>query len=145
MEVNSTNNTSGASAAGSQATSQTKSKDMFGSSDFMMMLLAQLKNQNPLEPMDDSQMMSQMAQLNSLSELQAINDASSQAAKSSEMGYASSLIGKNIFAMDEDGDLAQGIVDGFTLEDGEIYVQFDKWSVPLSWVQGVGTGDEDDG
>jgi flagellar basal-body rod modification protein FlgD len=41
--------------------------------EFMMILLAQLRNQNPLEPMDDKQMIAQMAQLNSLQELQKIN------------------------------------------------------------------------
>jgi flagellar basal-body rod modification protein FlgD len=41
--------------------------------EFMMILLAQLRNQNPLEPMDDKEMIAQMAQLNSLQELQKIN------------------------------------------------------------------------
>jgi flagellar basal-body rod modification protein FlgD len=41
--------------------------------EFMMILLAQLRNQNPLEPMDDKELISQMAQLNSLQELQKIN------------------------------------------------------------------------
>lgn len=41
--------------------------------EFMMILLTQLRNQNPLEPMDDKELISQMAQLNSLQELQKIN------------------------------------------------------------------------
>jgi flagellar hook assembly protein FlgD len=40
---------------------------------FMMVLLAQMRNQNPLEPMDDKEIIAQMAQLNSLEELQQIN------------------------------------------------------------------------
>lgn len=41
--------------------------------EFMQILLAQLRNQNPLEPMDDQQLIGQMTQLNSLEELQKIN------------------------------------------------------------------------
>lgn len=41
---------------------------------FMQLLLAQLRNQNPLEPMENSEFMGQMTQLNSLQELQKMND-----------------------------------------------------------------------
>jgi len=40
---------------------------------FMMILLAQLRNQNPLEPMDDKELIGQMTQLNSLEELKKIS------------------------------------------------------------------------
>lgn len=52
-------NNSGLPAADSQA--------------FMAILLAQMKYQNPLQPMDDKEVIAQMAQLNSLQELQNIN------------------------------------------------------------------------
>ena len=41
--------------------------------EFMMLILAQLRHQDPLKPMDDSQMIAQFTQLNSLEELQKIN------------------------------------------------------------------------
>lgn len=44
-------------------------------SAFMEVLLAQLRHQNPLQPMDDKDLIGQMAQLNSLQELQKINSA----------------------------------------------------------------------
>lgn len=58
-----------------QSNTQTNSAAGFSmdGGEFMMILLAQLRNQNPLEPMDDKQMIAQMAQLNSLEELQKIN------------------------------------------------------------------------
>lgn len=45
----------------------------FDANAFMMILLAQLRNQNPLEPMDDKELIGQMAQLNSLEELKKIS------------------------------------------------------------------------
>lgn len=45
----------------------------FDANAFMMILLAQLRNQNPLEPMDDKELIGQMTQLNSLEELKKIS------------------------------------------------------------------------
>jgi flagellar basal-body rod modification protein FlgD len=42
-------------------------------SEFMQILLAQLRHQNPMEPMDDKELIGQMTQLNSLQELQKIS------------------------------------------------------------------------
>ncbi len=54
---------------------QTPASPQAGLSDqFMKLLLAQLRNQNPLEPMNNSEFMGQMTQLNSLQELTKIND-----------------------------------------------------------------------
>jgi len=52
--------------------------DSTSNSQFMLILLAQLRNQNPLEPLDDTAMISQIAQLNSLEQLQQINAALQQ-------------------------------------------------------------------
>lgn len=45
----------------------------FDANAFMAILLAQLRNQNPLEPMDDKELIAQMTQLNSLEELKKIS------------------------------------------------------------------------
>jgi flagellar basal-body rod modification protein FlgD len=42
-------------------------------SEFMQILLAQLRHQNPMSPMDDGELIGQMTQLNSLQELQKIS------------------------------------------------------------------------
>ncbi len=47
------------------------SKDIRG--DYMMLLVAQLQHQNPLEPMSNDQMASQMAQLAQLEQLEHMN------------------------------------------------------------------------
>lgn len=45
----------------------------FDANAFMAILLVQMRNQNPLEPMDDKDLIAQMAQLNSLEELKKIS------------------------------------------------------------------------
>jgi flagellar basal-body rod modification protein FlgD len=65
-------NSQTAGAAGEKPASGISMPGM-DSGAFMQVLLAQLRHQNPLEPMNDQQMIGQMAQLNSLEELQKIN------------------------------------------------------------------------
>ncbi|PWH18103.1 MAG: hypothetical protein DDG59_06985 [Anaerolineae bacterium] len=53
--------------------STTSALSGFDANAFMAILLVQLRNQNPLEPMDDKDLIAQMAQLNSLEELKKIS------------------------------------------------------------------------
>ena len=116
MRVESTTDKSGM-YSGSQATAATSSG--YTSDDFMKMLLAQLSNQNPLEPMDDTEMMSQFTQLNSLQELQSIGSAITQVSADSRMSYAANLIGKQVTVQTANGVIDQGPVTAFMLsEDG---------------------------
>src|ERR1700712_1221328 len=71
-----------------------------GSQDyFLKLLVAQMNNQDPLNPMDSSQMTSQLAQLNTV---QGINKLSTQLdsllgdVTSSQSLQASSLVGHNV-------------------------------------------------
>ena len=57
------NNVSGSSASGN--TNQTPQNELTGDS-FMTLLIAQLQNQDPLQPMDPTQFVSQLAQFNQL-------------------------------------------------------------------------------
>ena len=83
--------------------------------DYMKLLITQLQNQNPLEPMDNNEMASQLAQFSSLSQLEKMNSSFSEALVNAERTYANSLIGKEItfLAEDEFGDteVTTGIVE----------------------------------
>ncbi|OPY85195.1 MAG: Basal-body rod modification protein FlgD [Smithella sp. PtaU1.Bin162] len=59
------------SQAGTTATSSA-AYDL-GADDFMTMLIAELENQNPLDPMDGKDFAAQLAQFSSLSQLSALN------------------------------------------------------------------------
>lgn len=103
----------------------------FGSTEFMQLLMAQLQHQNPLEPMSDSEMMNQMAQLNSLDELRAIKVMLSESSVSSQATYGASLIGKHVSVALDDGELVEGLVSGTTVEKGRMYLQIGEQMAPL--------------
>jgi len=124
MQISDIGSTYLASSAAQQqaATSSTAASTASSMDNFMLMMLAQLTNQNPLEPMKDSDMLSQYAQLNSVQELQSIQSLMDQVASANQTGYAASLIGKTITANPANGDPISGVVTGITMDSGKIYV-----------------------
>ena len=59
---------------GTSASTATTSKDEAGSADrFLKLLVAQMQNQDPLNPMDNAQVTSQMAQINTVNGIEKLN------------------------------------------------------------------------
>lgn len=65
-------------------------------STYMTLLITQLRNQNPLDPMDNNQMASQLAQLSQLEQMENLNSSFSKVLTSQQVNEASSLIGRQI-------------------------------------------------
>lgn len=89
-----TNNTTKVNAEKSRAT---MGQSEMGSDAFMRLLMAQLQNQDPLNPTDSSQFMQQQASLTTVSELQKLN---TNMTSSNSVMQASSLIGKEVTMVD---------------------------------------------
>jgi len=64
--------------------------------DYMNLLIAQLQNQNPLEPLDNNEMASQLAQLSQLGQLESLGSSFSEVMAYTQRSYANSLIGRNV-------------------------------------------------
>ena len=87
-----------------------------GRNEFMELMLAQLKNQNPLEPQDNGEFISQLAQFSSLEEMQKlsgnVDDVVGQF-RSTQALQASAMVGKSVLAPSSIGLLgAEGVVEG---------------------------------
>jgi flagellar basal-body rod modification protein FlgD len=88
---------SGASGSTSGTSSLSSSSAQDIQNEFLTLLVAQLKNQDPLNPMDNSQVTSQMAQLSMVQGIQSLND--NLSAYTSNQGYqAADLIGHYVVA-----------------------------------------------
>ena len=87
-----------------------------GKQDFLKLLMAQLQNQDPLKPMDDSQMIAQMAQFSALESMQNLTSVIQQSSNMQTVIQAGALIGKYIQAVDVDGSTTTGAVTGVTFE-----------------------------
>jgi flagellar basal-body rod modification protein FlgD len=106
--------------------------------DYMKLLITQLKNQDPLQPMDNSQMTAQMTQLSQLQQLETMNTSFSKVLQNEQMGYASSLIGKQVaFVNRADGNAYAGTVEQIAKTDEGIILKVGDYSVNLDDVTAV--------
>ena len=102
----------------------------------MKLLVAQLQNQNPLEPLNNNEMASQLAQLSQLGQIESLNSKFSEVLATTERSYASSLVGREVsfVVTDEAGDagLATGTVAGVMTQGDEIKLQVGDYAIGLS-------------
>ncbi|MBW8001539.1 MAG: flagellar hook capping protein [Planctomycetes bacterium] len=80
--------------------------------DYMKLLVTQLQNQNPLEPMNNNEMAAQLSQFSSLQQLENMNTSFSNVLATTEKTYANSLIGKEISFAVENADGTDGLASG---------------------------------
>lgn len=107
-----------------------------GKYDFLILLSAQLRHQDPLEPQSDSDFAAQLAQFSSLEQMQNMN-----ATLEGMMSYQSySLIGR--FVMAEavvDGEFGEifGQVESIFTQGGVTFAQIGEYVVPMSSIREV--------
>jgi flagellar basal-body rod modification protein FlgD len=106
----------GTSSAPAVTTDRSK---QLGKQDFLKLLMAQLQNQDPMKPMDDTQMIAQMAQFSALEAMQQLNSTMQSSNNVQTIAQAGALIGKYIQADNTDGSSIAGAVTGvkFTSTD----------------------------
>lgn len=87
-----------------------------GKEEFLKLLVAQLRNQNPLEPMKDREFIAQLAQMNTVEQLQNLNSRTDSLLVSQAVGQASELIGRNVEVQDADLGPISGTVSKVTFD-----------------------------
>ncbi len=93
---------------------QGRTKNQLQQSDFLMLMVAQLQHQDPLDPVSDAEFLSQITQFNILDEVKAFN----AALASMEAFQATGLIGKRVEGILEQGGVVQGeVVEVILLND----------------------------
>jgi len=106
-------------------------KSVLGQDDFLKILITQLKNQDPLQPMQDREFIAQMATFSSLEQMTKMNS-SIQEMRGMMLGQATSYVGKEIsyevnLYDNETGEMTgkevySGVVTGIENEKGKTYL-----------------------
>jgi flagellar basal-body rod modification protein FlgD len=110
-----------------------------GKDDFMHLLVAQLKNQDPMKPMDDKEFVTQLAQFSSLEASQKMTE-TIEALNSSEMiVQAATLIGKHATAKLTTGETVTGTISQVKMQDGLPIAVIDGKDVDTSLITQIGS------
>jgi flagellar basal-body rod modification protein FlgD len=111
------------STSKSSSTSSTTSTSSTGVdyNTFLRLLIAEMKNQDPTNPMDTSQYMSQFAQLSSVEQAMQTNTKLDALLSSQSLSQANGLIGKTVSFTDSTGASFSGKVASVSINsDGSI-------------------------
>lgn len=96
---------------GAQAAPGKKTQDQLGQTEFLDLMITQLKNQDPFAPMENGDFISQMAQFSSvtgLAELQQSFEKLATSLQSNQALQASSLVGRTVLVPSAIGTLPVG-------------------------------------
>ena len=114
-----------------------------GQESFLQLLVAQLQNQNPLEPMSNFEFIGQVAQLSTLEQITSLNETLSGFAEFTALGQLASMIGKEATVVDEAAGISvTGIITAVTLENGEPRVIIDGEAYSLDLITRIGLPEE---
>lgn len=108
------------------ASAGVSAKQTIGADDFMRLLMAQLKNQDPTQPTDPTQMVSQFATISQVAQTEQMNSTLSQLLATSTLSQAEQIIGRTV--SNGDGSVSGKVISvtvgsaGIvaTLEDGSL-------------------------
>ncbi len=104
-----------------QGTNPNAGKTKLDANDFMKLLTAQLTAQDPMNPMKDTEFISQMANFSSLEIMKDMSSSMSAFTSTQSFSTAASLLGKNATVKDTTTSTgsATGVVDAVVLNGGK--------------------------
>ena len=130
MSVTAATGTTGTTTTNTTSTTSTKSSSSLGKDDFLKLLVTQLQTQDPMNPMDDTQFISQMAQFTSLEQMKNMNT-------SVQMTQATSYIGKQVTWDNDQGVEQTGVVKSVRLVNSEPKIIIGDQSIALAKITSV--------
>lgn len=121
----------------SQSTQNLPADPGLGMFDFLKLLTVQMTSQDPLNPMEDSDFIAQMAQFSSLQEMSKMNQQMTSLQSLNQWTNSQQLIGQEVGFIDEGGDEQAGIVSGIRREGPDTFLLINGNYVPFTSVYSV--------
>lgn len=119
-----TSGLSGLNYVKSGSSSNLKGSMSVDTETFLKLLVAQMQYQDPLEPQSNTEFVTQLAQMSSMEQMQALNSSASTT-------KALDMVGKNVYAEVLDSqtgstNVYSGVVEGVVMKSGTAYVVVGK-------------------
>jgi flagellar basal-body rod modification protein FlgD len=133
----STTTSSATSGSSNSANSVLGGGGALGQQQFLQLLVAQLKNQDPMQPMDNTQFVAELAQFSSLEALQQIESNQESSLGSQLLSQAMGLLGHKVTAKGSNGSPVTATVQGIQMKNSDVLLDLGSTTVHLSDVQEI--------
>lgn len=130
MQVTSASNYLASSSANNSTDSSSSSSSVLNQANFLQLLVAQLQNQDPMNPQSNTDMAAQMAQFSALQQ-------STNMSSSLSMMQANSLIGSTVNLQVDAKNTTNGVVQGVIMQNGSPEILVDGATYNLNQVLSV--------
>ena len=105
--------------------------------EFLKILVAELSYQDPMEPMSNSDMAGQMAQIESLRASSELSEGFATLLRSQDVAAAGTLIGRRITGTNAAGEPVEGPVERVKIDRNSVNLVVDGFTVPIGNVLGI--------
>lgn len=113
----------------------TTANNMLDKNDFLKLFTAQLTNQDPMSPLDNSDMLAQFAQFSLVEQITNMSESMDSLKETLTNLYSQSiltqgaaLIGKEVTGRDEEGNMINGEVSGVKWDENGLMLKVeDRW------------------
>ena len=92
---------------------------MLGQNEFLKLLVTQMRNQDPMQPVSDTEFIAQMAQFSSLEQTKTMSADITKLRQGNDFLQATNLLGKEVRLSLGDMAFTKGIVTDLNVKDGE--------------------------
>lgn len=116
MDVSQIKSTGGSTAATQDASGKNA---QMGKDQFLKLFVAQLQNQDPMNPMQDQDFMGQMASFSTLEQVTNLAEANSAMASNLQMSQSVGLLGRSVTWLDENDVAHTGTVEKVSTAGGK--------------------------
>ncbi len=135
MTVNSTQIT-GFKAEAPEAVERVPVK-ILGQNEFLKLLVTQMRNQDPMQPVSDTEFIAQMAQFSSLEQTKTMSADITKLRQGNDFLQATNLLGKEVRLNLGDMAFTKGIVTDLNVKDGEARIIVGEKTYTLDQVNSV--------
>ena len=118
--------TSGVNSSASSPNQLVNKKMKLGTMDFVKMMVTQLQNQDPMDPMKNQELLAQMSQIGQLQSATDLQDSMKSMVLQNQIGSAGNLIGKMVKGADMQGKDVVGVVSSIRVSDGAVQLELEN-------------------
>ena len=108
------------------------------SQDFLKMLITELKNQDPTQPVSNAELLQQLSQMQALQSNVELNSTLTNFSNNQQMTAGASFLGKVVSGTDSNNNPVSGVADSVFLQNGTLMIGIGSNSLSIANVTGVG-------
>jgi flagellar hook assembly protein FlgD len=135
--------TAGKTVDRSKLPTQSDKFSSIGLEQFITLMVTELQNQDPLNPMDNAQLLDQLSNMQSITSTKKLTETLDAVMLGQNLSNAGGLIGKVVNGLTDAGDEVTGTVDKATLSGNVPYLNIGDQSIRISNVRFIFPPDTD--